>query len=97
MNVNQGEPVKLTVQTSDVGPVFQTGMGSMAMHWVLSEPGAFDLQMMDLAQSNDAFEAMQVANHSGIPVQNLLVADVNGNIGWTLAGKLLSAYVHYAG
>ncbi|WP_246859078.1 hypothetical protein [Dickeya oryzae] len=34
----------MAVQTSDWGPVVDTGQGRMAMHWVLQLPGALDLE-----------------------------------------------------
>jgi penicillin amidase len=88
IKVNQGKDVKLKVHVSDLGPVVQTKMGNMAMHWVISQPGAFNLNFMQIIQSHDIYQAMDVANRSGIPAQNLLVADTQGNIGWTLAGAL---------
>ncbi len=86
--MNHADPVPLTVQTSDWGPVVETELGPMAMHWVIQLPGAIDLSLMSLAHARSVEAALVVGQQAGIPAQNLLVADNQGHIGWTLAGTL---------
>ncbi|WP_263009495.1 penicillin acylase family protein [Dickeya zeae] len=86
--ISHGEPQSMTVQTSDWGPVVETGQGRMAMHWVLQLPGALDLSLMSLAETHSVPDALAAGQRAGLPVQNLLVADNRGHIGWTLAGVL---------
>ncbi|ATO33511.1 Penicillin acylase 2 [Dickeya dianthicola] len=86
--VSHGEPQPLTVQTSDWGPIVETGQGRMAMHWVLQLPGSLDLSLMAMAETRTVPDALAAGQRAGLPVQNLLVADSHGHIGWTLAGPL---------
>ncbi|ACT06617.1 peptidase S45 penicillin amidase [Dickeya chrysanthemi Ech1591] len=86
--VSHGEPQSMTIETSDWGPVVATGQGRMAMHWVLQLPGSLDLSLMSLAETRTVLDALAVGQRTGLPVQNLLVADRHGHIGWTLAGTL---------
>src|SRR5436305_9273294 len=57
-----------------------------AYAWTAHHPEAVNLGLLDLetAQSRDA--AMAVANRSGAPPQNFVVADAAGHIGWTVLG-----------
>ncbi|QDX29829.1 penicillin acylase family protein [Dickeya poaceiphila] len=86
--VSHGDPQPMTVQTSDWGPVVETRQGRMAMHWVLQLPDSLDLSLMSLAETYTVPDALAAGQRAGLPVQNLLVADSRGHIGWTLAGAL---------
>jgi penicillin amidase len=43
---------------------------------------------MDMAHVKDFDAAVHIANHAGVPAQNLLVADSDGHIAWTIAGRI---------
>ena len=44
--------------------------------------------MLDFETATNVDEALQVANRAGTPVQNFLVADAAGRIGWSLMGQV---------
>ncbi len=88
LTVSHGKPQYLDVHLSPWGPAFSTAQGEMAMHWTGSMPGAVNLDFLPLAESRSVNDALRAAPHFGLPVQNLLVADNQGHIGWTLAGWL---------
>jgi penicillin amidase len=88
LQVNGDQDQHLVVRMSKWGPVFHTAMGDMAMHWVISLPGSFDLKLTEMSESASVDEALDIGSQMGIPIQNLLIADHQGNIGWTLAGAL---------
>ncbi|CCG89141.1 penicillin acylase family protein [Erwinia piriflorinigrans] len=88
LRVNQGKSQTLTLRSSQWGPVVTTPRGDMAMHWVLQLPGALNLNLAMLDDAESVPSALAAGKQAGIPAQNLLVADSQGNIGWTLAGTL---------
>ncbi|MEB6335397.1 penicillin acylase family protein [Serratia rhizosphaerae] len=88
LTVSHGKPEELDIHLSPWGPAFSTPQGEMAMRWVGNMPGAVNLDFLSLAESQSVAEAVRAAPHFGLPVQNLLVADNRGHIGWTLAGWL---------
>jgi penicillin amidase len=59
-----------------------------ALQWTAQDPAATNLNLLLLEQAQTVTEALQAAATFGIPGQNFLVADKNGHIGWTIAGRL---------
>ncbi|MEX0899623.1 MAG: penicillin acylase family protein [Gammaproteobacteria bacterium] len=59
-----------------------------AVRWVAHDPRAYAPGFMDLAGARSVDEAIAAANRSGIPHQNFVVADADGNIGWTIMGQI---------
>lgn len=86
--VSHGQTEPLDLHISPWGPAFSTPQGDMAMRWIGSLPGAVNLDFLSLAESTSVKDALRAAPHFGLPVQNLLLADDQGHIGWTLAGWL---------
>lgn len=73
------------------GPVLDAegGLGPVALRWVAHDPGALNLTMLDLEGVETVAEVLDLAPHCGNPVQNILVADREGRLAWTLMGRLL--------
>jgi penicillin G amidase len=85
----KGAPaVDLPVVETRWGPAIQVGKKVYAVHWVAHEPNAVNLHLLRMEDADNASAAMRVGQSSGIPTQNLVVADADGHIGWTLAGPL---------
>lgn len=61
---------------------------SLAYRWVFHDPIALNFDLLDLMTTHDVESALAVAATSGMPNQNLLIADQAGNTAWTLTGKL---------
>ena len=59
-----------------------------AFRWVVYEDGALDFRFRALETARGVDEALDVAQRAGLPALNVLVADRQGRIGWTLAGRL---------
>ncbi|MCG8276026.1 penicillin acylase family protein [Stenotrophomonas sp. NLF4-10] len=84
-----GAPAEtLAVRESDWGPVLhENADGSLlALRWVAQLPGAVRLDFADMATAADLDDALAVADRSGIPAQNLMLADSHGRIAWRLIG-----------
>jgi penicillin amidase len=90
IRVKGGKPRTLDVLSTIWGPVVdQDHQGRpRALAWTAHRPEAVNLEMIGLEEAKNLEEAMAVAHRSGLPAQNLLVADDSGRIGWTIIGRI---------
>jgi penicillin amidase len=90
IHVKGEEPERLEVLSTIWGPVIDEDyLGRRrALRWVAHDVEAVDLSLVRLEEARDLDEAIAVARNAGIPVQNFVVADREGRIGWTLSGRL---------
>ncbi|WAT13885.1 penicillin acylase family protein [Xanthomonas fragariae] len=81
-------PVRFEVREADWGPILHENPdGSLlALRWAAQLPGAIGLDFAQMSTAGDLQAAFAVADRSGIPAQNLLLADRNGRIAWRLIG-----------
>lgn len=79
----------LAIQTTRWGPIMATDVDGtpLALAWIGAKPRAYNIALMRMEQIRTVSAAMDLAPQLGMPPQNLLVADREGNIGWTLAGN----------
>jgi len=87
----RGEPArKLTVRTTQWGPLLPHPLlgKPVALRWTALDPEATDLLFINLDNVNSVGEALALFNRAGGPPLNALIADTQGNIGWTLSGKI---------
>ncbi|MGF6753655.1 penicillin acylase family protein [Paraburkholderia sp. GAS42] len=88
IEVNGGAAVDLPVGETRWGPLIVVGSRAYALRWVAHDPQAVNLNLQHLEDTANVADALHVAQTSGIPTQNFMVADAKGTIGWTLAGPL---------
>ncbi len=88
IDVKDGPGETMPVYETPLGPVWQLGAASYAMHWTAHEPGALNLGMMAFERADDLTSLLDAANRAGMPAQNIVAGDAKGNIGWTIAGSL---------
>jgi penicillin amidase len=104
IQVAGGEPVELTIRYTRHGPVitdtylpedFSEAAGielpaqyAVALRWTALEPGYIfrALWKMDKAQNWEQFRA--AATDFAVPSQNMVYADVDGNIGYQMPGRI---------
>lgn len=81
-------PVRFAVRESAWGPILHDNPdGSLlALRWAAQLPGAIRLDFAQMSTAADVQAAFAVADRSGIPAQNLLLADRSGRIAWRLIG-----------
>ena len=79
---------KLIVRESSFGPLREAGGTTYAVHWLAHGPGALNINSRRLETASTLAEALDIANTLGIPEQNFVAGDDQGNIGWTIAGLL---------
>ncbi|MFP5391208.1 MAG: penicillin acylase family protein, partial [Gammaproteobacteria bacterium] len=85
----KGAPAeRMVVRETRYGPLFEAGGTAYALHWVAHLPGAVNFNLRHIESANTVEEALKAANTLGIPGQNFMVGDDQGNIGWTIAGLL---------
>ncbi|MFG6085370.1 penicillin acylase family protein [Stenotrophomonas indicatrix] len=80
--------VRFPVRETAWGPILHThadGSGD-ALRWVAQLPGAVRMDFADMARAADLDQALQIADHAGIPAQNLVLGDRSGRIAWRLIG-----------
>lgn len=90
IKVRGAKDVTMEVKTTDWGPVLGKDKSGrdLVCRWVAYDNEGINLNLMDLESCQTIEEAMQVANQSGTPHQNFVVADSNGRIGWTIMGRI---------
>jgi penicillin amidase len=85
----EDEPLELLVRTTIWGPVIGEFDGHpIALAWTAQQPLAANLEHLSLERATNVEDALFIANTIGAPVQNFVVADTHGSIGWTLMGRV---------
>ncbi len=78
------------------GPVFQQSSAlALALRWTMYEPGLFQFVFLDVDRARNWDEFTRAISRFGGPAQNFVYADVDGNIGYHVGGKL--PIRHFAG
>ena len=90
IEVAGGETVDFEFETTPFGPVIGALPDGrrLAVRWVAHLPEGYALDYLDLADATDVAAAIRIAQTSGIPAQNFVVADRGGGIAWTIAGPI---------
>ena len=80
----------LTISETEWGPVIAQDHDKtpLALAWTALRPEAVNLKLIELETIANAVQAAEIAPQFGIPVQNFIVGDRDGNISWTLAGRI---------
>lgn len=88
--IRGGGPAFLVVQSTRWGPIVDHDAAGrpLALRWTAHDPRATNLHMIDFETATNVEEGLAVANRSGGPVQNVVVADTTGRIGWSLMGQV---------
>jgi len=81
---------EIIVKETIWGPVIgENHQGQLlAYRWVAHDKEAINLTAIHLEQAKTVAQAFDIAARSGIPSQNMLVADSAGDIGWTIMGPI---------
>lgn len=80
----------LAVEETIWGPIVDTDARGRrhALAWVAQRPEALNLSLAAMERAGSVAEALDIGSRSGIPAQNLVAADAEGHIGWTVAGAI---------
>ena len=90
IDVKGEEPVVVQYQQSRWGPVVDSRYDDSryALRWTAHNSAATNVKLVELETAETIFDAVAIANKSGIPPQNFTVGDSQGNIAWTIAGRI---------
>lgn len=87
----------LLVDETRWGPIMARDIDGrpLALAWTAHQPRVVNLDLMKLETVTSAEQALAVAPGIGMPVQNFVVGDSAGHIGWTLTGNALPRRAGY--
>ncbi|HEX6928494.1 MAG TPA: penicillin acylase family protein, partial [Gammaproteobacteria bacterium] len=92
IDVAHGETRESEILRTRWGPVIESpangGTVMYALRWTAHDPAATNLALRELAHARNVSQALEIAHRSGMPPQNLVVADSGGNIAWTIIGRI---------
>lgn len=87
--VKGGKPVEFTNLVTVHGPVWSTEGGQITtIRWMSGDPDAFSYPIFELDAATNWSEFRTALSHFNAPAQNFVYADVDGNIGYQVAGML---------
>ncbi len=80
----------ITVRETEWGPIVARDHDGvpLAIVWTAFQPGGVNLTLVELEHAQTADEAAVIAQQTGMPAQNFIVGDKQGNILWTIAGRI---------
>jgi penicillin amidase len=87
IKLKDGERV-LDIEMSKYGPVRTINGKRYALAWVAHQDYAVNMSIMEMAEAQNLEEAFAIAEKVRIPVQNLMLADAQGNAGWRPIGAV---------
>lgn len=90
IRVKGGDPVVATYEWTIWGPIIGTDERGrrLAHRWTAHDPEATNLTLMEIEEVDTVAAGIAVAHRSGIPAQNIVLADRTGAVAWTIAGRL---------
>lgn len=82
----------LEVRETEWGPIVANDHDGtpLVLVWAAYQTGAVNLDLIELEQAETADRAVEVVQNAGMPAQNFIVGDRDGNIAWTIAGRIPS-------
>jgi penicillin amidase len=79
-----------SLEMSEFGPVRELAGEKYALKWVALTPYGGNMQSADMPLKRSVSDALEHAKKIAIPVQNMVIADAQGNIAWQLTGAITS-------
>lgn len=91
IDVKDADPVDFVIRQTIWGPVHDRvdyPDGEIAVSWTAHHVAALNLNLTALETAESVADALDIANTLGMPPQNFVAGDIDGNIGWTIAGRI---------
>ncbi len=90
IRVHGGPDETLPVVSTIWGPILDKDHRGRprALRWTALDVEAVDFGLLRLEAARDLEDAVEIANRSGAPPQNFVVADAEGRIGWSILGAI---------
>lgn len=87
----KGQPTeKQSFEKTIWGPILGENFQKQkyVVKWASHHPEATNFNLINLSMATSVMDALTVGKRCGMPGQNLVVVDTQGNVGWTIAGIL---------
>jgi penicillin amidase len=96
IRVKGGKDETLEIRQTIWGPVVDTDhRGRLrAVAWVPLREGGLNAELLRMETASSVAEAQALAAEVGLPHQNLVVADAEGHVGWTIIGRIPRRFGH---
>jgi len=89
IEIKGGEAQKISVRETIWGPVLDLESDQpVAYRWVAHAPEAVNMGLIRMEKIKTVKQAMATASTNGIPAQNAMLVDHEGNIAWTIFGAI---------
>jgi len=91
IEVKDGDAETLRIRETIWGPVLEDDPDpehTFAVSWIGHLTDGVTLDHLRLETATNVDQALQIANEIEMPPQNFVVGDEEGNIGWTIAGRI---------
>ena len=91
IQVKDADNVTFQVEQTIWGPVVQQhgyDGREFAARWIAHDRSAMNIDHLQLEKAGSVSEALTIANRLGMPPQNFVVGDADGNIAWTMTGRI---------
>lgn len=76
------------IEMSEFGPVRHFNSNKYALKWVAHQPYAVNMKVIEMAHMHNVDEGLALSKTIRIPVQNMVIADANGDVAWQLTGAI---------
>ncbi len=89
--IKDQQPETLEISETVWGPILESSddpTRRFAVSWIAHHVEGVSLDHLRLEAVTNVAQALAVANTIGMPPQNFVVGDAEGNIGWTIAGRI---------
>ncbi len=90
IKVKGGRDEKLTIKSTVWGPIVDRDHRGrpLAIRWVAHDTAGVNMGLLRVESARTLEDALRLANLSGSPAQNFVVADDEGRIAWTILGRI---------
>lgn len=91
IDIKNGDSETVQIRETIWGPVLDEDPDparDFAISWLAHLTDGVTLGHLEVETASNVDEAVRVANRIDMPPQNFVVGDADGNIGWTIAGKI---------
>ena len=80
----------LEIRETEWGPILAQDSDGipLALIWTAHQTGAVNFDIVGLERTDNLEKATDIARNMGIPAQNFIAGSKNGDIAWTIAGRI---------
>ena len=90
IKVKGGADKVITISSSQWGPIigYDSNGNPLSMRWTAHDPEGMNFNLLNLETALSTQQAINIAHTMAIPAQNIVIADNQGQIAWTIAGPM---------